>query len=180
MESCSNFKTLRASFTELMQSTNPTKATSTSVANSKAFFTDPSKKSTIGREFTSIHIRRGDYYKPEVRMDLVQKEWFLEALQKLERTTTQILIFSDDPKHEDVTHVANVTGGTILSLNDLSPAEELILMSLATNFICSNSTFSWWAAALSNKAGQVVFPKSWTGEFGNDNWIGFPREFLSL
>lgn len=138
------------------------------------------KAGLVGREFTAIHIRRGDYYKPEVGMEIIPKEWFLESLNKIERLGDEILIFSDDPKHEDVVHVASASGGRIVSSKSLSPAEELILMSLGSNFICSNSTFSWWAAALSDKSGQVFFPRSWTGYPGNDKWIGFPREFQSF
>jgi len=38
----------------------------------------------------------------------------------------------------------------------------MCLMSMCTDFIIANSSFSWWAAWLANK-GRVIAPSKWFG-----------------
>ena len=58
-------------------------------------------------------------------------------------------------------------------------AEALILMSKARNFIIANSTFSWWAAMLSNSKGVVVAPEKWYRNMDDPNDL-LPHEWCTI
>jgi hypothetical protein len=114
-----------------------------------------------------MHVRRGDYLKPENDfIGVLSAEYFVEALSQLrchkELSTRPVWIFSDDiprAKHDFKNH-------------DLGPhmwieqpeasdaAETLILMGLGAGIVTSNSTFSWWAATL-GRTNYVVAPSPW-------------------
>ena len=112
-----------------------------------------------------VHIRLGDYTK-ESGIGILSEDYYTEAfkyvLSKIERKG--IWIFSDDVQ----------SARRLLANLDLSDAEfvdtikensatTLSLMTLGSNFIVANSTFSWWAATLAklNIDKVVVAPKPW-------------------
>jgi len=71
-----------------------------------------------------------------------------------------VAIFSDDPQwckeqelfSDDRFLIATGNGSYV----------DLCLMSLCSDFIIANSTYSWWAAWLANK-GRVIAPTRWFG-----------------
>lgn len=115
---------------------------------------------------TVIHVRRGDYLLPENRdIGALSKEYYLSALQSLghKQGEAAIWVFSDDlpaakrelrdlEKHSSVFWVEPPP--------EVDSAESLILMSKAPRIVISNSTFSWWAAAISGH-NDVVAPTKW-------------------
>lgn len=112
-----------------------------------------------------MHVRRGDYLSEINKgMGVLSEDYFQNALsigRKL-NPGSEVWIFSDDiPAARDV-----FLGHGIDGLRFITPpsatdvAESLVLMSLAPVLIISNSTFSWWAGALSSGA-KVITPDPW-------------------
>ena len=110
----------------------------------------------------SIHVRLGDYVTWQNGIHLLDEEYYVNALAKLcgSDSSRAVWVFSDDisraktifGKFEKVRLIEKSLG--------LTPAEEMILMSRTDGLIASKSTFSWWAAYLSDFQTSVVSPHS--------------------
>ena len=105
-------------------------------------------------EYTSMHIRRGDYLKianhPVLNVEYYQKAIELSNAKK-------IVIFSDD-----IAWCQSIFKGSNFLFMDDDDYKELYFMSLCKNNIIANSSFSWWGAWLNkNEDKQVYAPKQW-------------------
>ena len=136
--------------------------------NPSNWFLEESKK--IARENPIvIHVRRGDYLQSQNDfIGALSMEYFLDAVNLLLRQTgsttdnKRLWIFTDSPA------IVSDEFGDALGKNlrfitppiSTDPAESLVLMSLASSIVISNSTFSWWAATL-GRASNVVAPSKW-------------------
>jgi hypothetical protein len=75
-------------------------------------------------------------------------------------------------KYKKVVKVINDEG--------LLPIEVLHLMSIGSSYVIANSTFSWWAAKLSNSR-QVIAPEPWfvgakePSQLIPDEWLRLKR-----
>lgn len=137
----------------------------------------------IGQNAVSIHVRRGDYVS-ELHTNLVHGicslDYYKEAIKRIETdnpsTKFTYLIFSDDKPWSKEAFSFLQDKEIIEQLTD---AEELILMSQCEHNIIANSSFSWWAAWLNkNTKKKVIAPKKWfakdlhdTSELIPQNWI---------
>ena len=76
-----------------------------------------------------------------------------------------MISFSDDTewcKQQEL-----FSGDRFLVSESGNPYVDLCLMSMCSDFIIANSTFSWWGAWLSaNKDKKVIAPKKWFGTQG--------------
>ena len=136
------------------------------------------------RVSVAVHFRRGDYVTDSIANSvhgLCSDEYYFSSIELLRETNNrlQILIFSDDIEYvkkqfsdqKDFIFVDNIN----------SHIEEFDLMKHCNHFIISNSTFSWWAAWLSeNKDKKIIAPKIWfkdkelqsqTNDLIPENWI---------
>jgi hypothetical protein len=119
---------------------------------------------------TVLHVRRGDYLLDKNNsIGVLSVEYFLNSLRVLEsRFENQtrgkpIWIFSDQPSvvKKEFNGIPEFESAKFIETPPGSdPAETLILMSSASSIVISNSTFSWWSAALSRGA-KVVAPSKW-------------------
>lgn len=114
----------------------------------------------------NLHIRRGDYVqnpKTNQMHGVLPLDYYQRAMQKLEETVTapHYYVFSDDIpwarlhlKDENITFVEhNGEQGDYI---------DLALMSACKYHILANSSFSWWAAWLSEYSRKQVFaPRQW-------------------
>lgn len=130
-----------------------------------------------------IHLRLGDlknnpmnrirYYIPPCR-------YYKRALSRVEHIEN-ILVFSDEI--EDAKKHLNDIKGNIIYMERNRDYEDLYLMSLCHDFICSGSSFSWWGARLNNYTDKtIVAPKE--GAFrpnspikNNDYW---PTDWIKI
>lgn len=125
--------------------------------NLKNLDTNTLKKIT-GTNSVCIHVRRKDYLGTDY--DVVEVNYYRNALKKLKSQSEDLnfFIFSDDITwcNENLSFLANSTFCSFSMLNDFH------LMSLCKYFIIPNSTFSWWAAYLSNNTNKIVIaPSKW-------------------
>ena len=113
-----------------------------------------------------LHVRRGDYVSnPNANAHHGTCDaLFYKNAAEIIRSKTEIttcLVFSDDP--DWVTQNLDLEFDYTAVKSDASiPAHDLWLMSLCHHHIIANSTFSWWAAWLSTRAGMTICPKQWT------------------
>ena len=124
-------------------------------------------------EFTSLHIRRGDYVSlKETHTCLADTDYYDRAIQALD--PEKIVIFTDDK--EWIERSGNLDkwrkGREAVLTLDSSDAKELQAMSKAKNAIIANSSFSWWGAYLGphQSGGRIISPAAWFGSSGPKNW----------
>lgn len=124
--------------------------------NNIFFIKDKFKNFTDFSNTTSVHVRRGDYLKfPDVH-PLCSKEYYANAMNTL---IDQKFIFVSD----DIEWVKQNFKGSNITYSDLNDEVlDLTLMTMCSNNIIANSSFSWWGAFLNrNKNKQVLSPPCW-------------------
>jgi hypothetical protein len=113
------------------------------------------------KKWIGIHVRRGDYLKFKSYHGLTTKEYFNNSLNLVYEFVGQIpiVVFSDSPDLARlVVPSANIYIGPS---HTMSPAQNMIFMSMSEAFIGSNSTYSWWAAFQKEHQQNIVFPRPW-------------------
>jgi hypothetical protein len=137
-------------------------------------------------ESVAIHVRRGDYLYHDC-FKVCDTEYYQRSMQEIRERVpgAKFFIFSDDPawchEHFKDSDVAAIIGrrsnvaAIIGRRKNLSkktatddrryapnPLHDLYLMSLASHHIIANSSYSWWAAWIGSKPGQIVtMPDRW-------------------
>lgn len=119
--------------------------------------------SNIGHvDQVGIHVRRGDYVNNPVYIDLFANGYYERAMEQF--TDEKFLVFSDDIewcKKQAIFKDCSFSEG-----ND--EVTDMNLMASCKALIIANSSFSWWAAYLSD--GLIIAPKEWyTLASPNDN-----------
>jgi len=112
----------------------------------------------------SLHVRRTDYVQKSQDHPPCTMEYYYEALSNFDKDR-QVIIFSDDInwcKNQDIfkpdRFLISETGDN---------AYDLCLMTLCSDYIIANSSFSWWGAWLSqNENSKVIAPSRWFGTTG--------------
>ena len=123
----------------------------------------------------AIHIRRGDYLvKSKYDYNMCPNDYYKKAISYIKENVENpyFYFFSDDNNYVKK-EFSNLKNAKIVEGN--KDYEDLQLMSLCKNIICANSTFSFWAAFLSNRKGLVCAPKL---HYIYDN--KYKKEFLYL
>jgi hypothetical protein len=112
----------------------------------------------------AIHIRRTDYLKNSENHHNLSLEYYKNALSHFDEDRN-VIVFSDDPEWcqeqelfaPDRFMVSENTDNTI----------DLCLMTLCSDFIIANSSYSWWGAWLAkNPNKKVIAPLQWFGSTG--------------
>ncbi len=126
---------------------------------------DPAKEVTSNwTNPIALHVRRTDYITNpnHVALDLSYYEKALEYFD----SNSEVIIFSDDPKwcleqklFESDRFLVSETGNNYL---------DLCIMTLCSNHIIANSSFSWWGAWLSNSK-RVIAPADWFKGSNNEH-----------
>jgi len=111
----------------------------------------------------AIHIRRGDYLKFPGIHNVLEADYYYQALRRI-KDYSCVYIFTDS----DVPFELNIPNKTIIS--EGTDIEHISMMSNCSHNIIANSTFSWWAAYLNNNDNQVIAPKQWFGPKGPQDW----------
>jgi hypothetical protein len=107
-------------------------------------------------EAVGLHIRRKDYLTNPNHCAL-SLEYYQRALEQFP-DDVQVIVFSDDPKW-CMEQELFADDRFMVSENEDGYVDQC-LMSMCSDFIIANSSFSWWAAWLGNR-GKVIAPKQW-------------------
>jgi hypothetical protein len=113
----------------------------------------------------AIHIRRGDYVSQAPRYGLLGKEYYLEALSKIGEISdiNAVWIFSDGNDSILESEIGMEHPVTIIRKPlEVTDLDILVIMSKCSFHVIANSTFSWWAAFLSDTTQKVYYPEPWT------------------
>ena len=125
----------------------------------------------------SIHVRRGDYVKQPGNHPVCSPQYYQEAIQRMS-SDTNFLIFSDDTPFCKQIFI----GDSFIFIENELDYIDMYIMSMCTNNIIANSTFSWWGAWLNNNKNKVVIsPSVW---FGVDKPLNtndiIPQEWVKI
>ena len=107
----------------------------------------------------SLHIRRGDFLTNSGNHHNLSLDYYKEALEKFD-SDRNVIIFSDDPKW--CAEQELFEDDRFLVADGNTSFVDMCLMSMCSDHIIANSTFSWWGAWLAN-GGKVIAPKTWFG-----------------
>ena len=118
------------------------------------------------KDFTSVHLRYGDYAHRQDHHPVMDKNYYQKAFDLID--CSNCLVFSDSIdyaknifnqfKHINFTYIENNHA-----------FEDMYIMSSCKNNILANSSFSWWAAWL-NENNKVIAPRNWLGPAYNGKW----------
>lgn len=116
----------------------------------------------------ALHVRRGDYvtnFNASKFHGVLDINYYMSAINffKNKGSHCNFFIFSDDI----IWCKKKLNFDNIIFIDEKNSDEiqEMKLMSLFSNFIIANSSFSWWPAFLSiNHNKVVVSPKNWISE----------------
>jgi len=113
------------------------------------------------KESIALHIRRGDFLINSVNHHNLSLSYYENALKEFS-DDQPVVIFSDDPqwcKEQEL-----FSSDRFLVSESENSYVDLCLMSMCSDYIIANSTFSWWGAWLShNKNKTVLYPDQWFG-----------------
>jgi hypothetical protein len=109
---------------------------------------------------TVVHLRMGDYLALKDIYGELSVDYLKKALKSVSASNNKpIWLFTQDRKELDSDTLSTLRPEKIIDSSDLpSPLETMALMAKGDGLICSNSTFSWWAAFLKVNNGSVVVP----------------------
>lgn len=140
----------------------------------------------IGSEVSvSVHVRRGDYVQARIRHEFgnCSLQYYQHAYANIAARFPNIhaFVFSDDISWAQA-HLNFDNRATFITGNDITDAEELVLMSMCNHNIIANSSFSWWGAWLNQNSEKVVIaPDPWFDRVPYepslipDTWITLPK-----
>lgn len=159
----------------------------------KAFVLKPELISSVielgnkmaAEESVAIHIRRGDYVKPEVIKvhGVIPAAYYAAAIKRIaaQVNVSCLYIFTDDEQW--VKQYLPLTGNYVFVSNEFTSThyEDFYLMSRCRHNIIANSSFSWWAAWLNDHAGKIVVaPHKWFNQAPHDIKDLFPVGWVSI
>lgn len=111
----------------------------------------------------AVHIRRGDYINNNYFVTL-PKEYYLKAIELMKKKFCKpyFYFFSDDIDWV-INEFSHIHNSYFVNINDRkNDFMEFELMRNCHHFILANSTFSWWAAWLSEEPSKnIIIPGKW-------------------
>ena len=112
-------------------------------------------------DYTSIHVRRGDYLKLSEYHYNLTMDYYKQCISSFDTEKEKFLIFSNDIEwcKDNFKFLKNVQFSRCEE-----DWEDIVLMSTCKNNIIANSSFSWWGAWLNeNSNKKVIAPSKWFG-----------------
>ena len=141
------------------------KMTTLSLANPSPWFLNMQEQARMNKPII-VHIRRGDYLNHAESIGVLDFAYFKNALDVIPRNeNSEFWIFSDSVSVAKdfalFAHLPDLRTQIIQAPSDSPDAESMLLMTLGSALVISNSTFSWWGAYLNKNADLVIAPKKW-------------------
>ena len=124
------------------------------------------KNKMLEENSVSIHVRRGDYIKPEGVFNYhgtLSLEYYKKAVEILKREDVALTfyVFSDDPQYV-IENMGFITDKEVIDWNKGNDSwKDMALMQACKYHVVANSSFSWWGAWLSSESGMTIAPSKW-------------------
>jgi len=138
----------------------------------------------VDHDALAIHMRRGDYMK-EDKIGCLSDSYFKKAITlalSLQKYRELWFIVEEEDMISQILPLESDLPYKIFTTKDFNSTETLILMSMASGHVISNSTFSWWGAYLSyinRRNGNVIAPNPWFKNMAPPDKLT-PREWILL
>ena len=130
-----------------------------------SFFYTTMREELQSERWIAVHVRRGDYVGLQNLYGLCGPRYFRSAFSAIpdKDKYSRVVVFSDDlnEARELLRDAFSIPAVFIEPPTESGAEESLLLMSLASAHIISNSSFSLWAALLSNGTDAVFYPDPW-------------------
>ena len=134
----------------------------------------------------SLHIRRGDYLKEEIKNyhGILEQEYYDKAIETIKEkySNAHFFVFSDDEDFA-IEQYGGLENFTIVKGNSKNAWKDMALMSYCKHHIIANSSFSWWGAWLSTYKNSInIAPQNWFNpELANFNIDDFvPSHWIKI
>lgn len=116
----------------------------------------------------SVHIRRGDYLKPEffkLYGNICTEDYYKRAINYMKENNpdAKFILFSNniDWLRKEYSNYSFIIASDYID-EKFPNWYEMYLMSICKHNIIANSTFSWWGAYLNKNHNKIVVgPKTW-------------------
>lgn len=136
-----------------------------------------------GNKSAFIHVRRGDYMKPQFQMlaQTASEEYYKKAISYIGENEPDVhyFVFSDDIafcKEQFVGDIFTFVDGENTGKDCW---QDMYLMSLCHHAIIPSSTFSWWGAWLGATDNRIVIaPRQWSTQLQHDDVI--PKSWIRM
>lgn len=118
---------------------------------------------TIAKEeFVAVHVRGGDYLSPKSIYATLPTAYYRDSFAQLneEIPNPHLIVFTDDKAHATKV-LPKDRKYSFASDFQLTTSQEFFLMTKAQAHVIANSTFSYWAARLSQTSIFTFSPKEW-------------------
>lgn len=110
----------------------------------------------VKKDYVAIHVRRGDYVNNPFYVDLSKTDYYEKAMAEF--PDEKFMVFSDDISW--CVHNFKENGNKVsYYVPMISELDDFNKIAGCKGIIMANSSFSWWAAYLSD--GKVIAPKAW-------------------
>jgi hypothetical protein len=133
-----------------------------------------------------LHIRRGDYVSNKYTLSVhgvCSVDYYKQAVSIIKEKVSNpfFFVFSDDPEIA-LDLVKEILDDNTYEFIQSGKGElDMSLMRLSKHFIIANSSFSWWAAWLSeNKEKNIIAPKRWLNNDTHDTSDLIPHSWLRI
>lgn len=130
-----------------------------------------------------VHVRRGDFVGNKLH-EVVDNDYYNNAIRQIERREKidKIYVFSDDiiwcKENLKFNHNTQFVEDEFRGEKSIG---HFSLMVACKHFIIPNSTFSWWAAWLSDSPQKVVIaPKNWFKDTSMDYSDIYPPDWIRM
>jgi len=122
----------------------------------RRWFRQPDYYPFISKDDLVIHIRLGDYFEHNVDSSThcLSKEYYQKVIDLA--NPNNVFVVTEEPYHEFIVEFSKKTGCQVISQNSI---KDFAFISSFNKICISKSTFSWWAAFLSD-AEEIYIPNA--------------------
>jgi hypothetical protein len=127
-----------------------------------SWITNMDNERGYARGSVAMHLRLGDYARCGPKGQILDSKYYFDCLSQEGALSERVRLFTDSLEEEHLKPFRDA-GIPITCTNE---KDDFWAMTHFETIICGNSTFSWWAAFLSNAA-RIYLPSCWMRGLAN-------------